>query len=223
MGPVQLAFAAAETLTGLDPDLERTLDLVGVFVFAVSGASLAAQKRFDVVGVLALGTATGLGGGLLRDTLLGDLPPVALRNQVYLAMPLLATAVVLVAYPLVERIRRPVVLFDAAGLGLFAVVGAAKAYDQGLAPLPSILLGVMTAVGGGVIRDVLAREVPTVFRADSALYAIPATLGAAATVVAAANGVLGAATAPAIAVAVAVLRLVALRRDWRAPAPRVEG
>lgn len=215
--PVNSTLAGVETLTGLQPDLERTLDLVGVFVFALSGASLAAQKRFDVVGMLVLAISTGLGGGLVRDTLLGELPPAALRDQLYLAVPLLATAAVLVAHPIVERIRRPVMVFDAAGLGLFSVVGAAKAYDLGLDALPSVLLGVVTAVGGGVIRDVLARDVPVVFRADTALYAIPATLGASATVVAAANDALGAGQASGIAVAVAVLRLVALRRDWRAP------
>lgn len=210
----------AGSLTGLEPGIERALDLGGVFVFAVSGASLAARRRFDVVGLLVLATATGLGGGILRDVLLGDVPPVALRDQVYLAMPLVAAALVLVGHHLVERLERPVLVFDAAGLGLFAVVGTAKALETGLGVLPSVLLGVMSAVGGGVIRDVLARDVPVVFRADSALYAIPAALGAAATAAVWSNGSLDPAPAVAIAAAVVTLRLLSLRRGWRAPTPR---
>ena len=208
------------TLTGLEPGLERALDLGGVLVFAVSGASLAARKRFDVVGILVLATATGLGGGIIRDVLLGDAPPVALRDQLYLAMPLIAAVVVLVGHHLVERIARPVLVFDAAGLGLFSVVGTAKALDHGLGVLPSVLLGVTTAVGGGIVRDVLAREVPAVFTADSALYAIPATMGAAATALAWSQEVLDAAVAVGIAVAVLAVRLLALRRGWRAPTSR---
>jgi uncharacterized membrane protein YeiH len=208
------------TLTGLEPALERALDLAGVFVFALSGASLAARKHFDVVGIVVLATATALGGGILRDTLLGELPPAALRDQRYLAMPLVATALVLVGHHLVERLRRPVLVFDAAGLGLFSVVGTAKALDSGLGVLPSVLLGVMTAVGGGVIRDVLAGEVPSVFKRDSALYATPATLGAAATAVVWSQGTLGAAQATAIAAAVMAVRLVAIRRGWRVPTAR---
>lgn len=208
------------TLTGLEPELERALDLAGVLVFAISGASLAARRRFDAVGIAALATVTGLGGGLVRDTLLGDVPPVALRDQLYLAMPLVATAVVLVGHHVVERMARPVLAFDAGGLGLFSVVGTAKALDHGLGILPSVLLGVLTAVGGGVLRDVLAREVPSVFKPDSALYAIPATVGAGATAAAWSHDLLGAATAGAIAAGVLVLRLLAIRRGWRAPTVR---
>lgn len=208
------------TLTGLEPSLERVLDLAGVLVFALSGASLAARKRFDVVGVLVLATATGLGGGVVRDVLLGDLPPAALRDELYLAMPLIATAIVLVGHATVDRVRRPVLVFDAAGLGLFCVVGAAKAFEHDAGPLTSIFLGVTTAVGGGVIRDVLAREIPTVFRADSALYALPAGLGATATVLLAENDVLNVASAIAVVSVVVVLRLLALHFGWRAPVPR---
>ena len=167
-------------ITGLDPTLERALDLGGVFVFALSGASLAVRRGFDVVGLAVLAVATGVGGGITRDVLLGDLPPAAVRDQTYLVVPLVAAAVVLLGHRVVERLARPVLVFDAAGLGLFCVVGAAKALDAGLGVLASILLGVVTAVGGGILRDVLARDVPTVFRPDSALYAVPAVVGAAA-------------------------------------------
>jgi uncharacterized membrane protein YeiH len=210
-------------VTGLDPTLERVLDLGGVFVFALSGASLAASKRFDVVGILVLATATALGGGILRDTLIGELPPAALRDQLYLVAPLVATLLVLGGHAAVERMQRAVLVFDAAGLGLFSVVGAAKALDHGLGVLPSVLLGVMTAVGGGVIRDVLARDVPSVFKPESALHAIPAMFGAAATAAAWSRDVFGAAAALAIALAVTVLRLLAMRYGWRAPIARGAG
>lgn len=208
------------TVTGLEPLLERWLDLAGVFVFALSGASLAARKGFDVVGLLVLATATGLGGGLVRDTLLGDVPPVALRDQLYLGAPLVAAGVVLIGHGLVERLARPVLVFDAAGLGLFSVVGAAKALDHELGVVSAVLLGVVTAVGGGVLRDVLARDVPVVFKPDSALYAIPATLGASATAALWSHDALTTPSAVGVAVAVLVLRLFAMYRGWSAPTAR---
>jgi uncharacterized membrane protein YeiH len=208
------------SVTGLDPTLERVLDLGGVFVFALSGASLAARKGFDVVGIAVLAMATGLGGGLLRDVLLDAHPPAAFDDRLYLWAPLLASVVVIAAGGLVGRLERPVLLFDAGGLGLFCVLGTAKALGFGLGVAPAVLLGTMTAVGGGVIRDVLARDVPSIFRADSALYAIPAALGAAATAAAWSADAFGAAPAVAIAASVLGLRLLAMHFDWRAPTAR---
>lgn len=208
------------TVTGLEPAVERALDLAGVFVFALSGAQLAVQKRFDAVGVAALATATALGGGMTRDVLLGDTPPVALRDQTYLVMPLAATLAVLVGHRLLERLDRPVLAFDAGGLALFCVVGAAKALDHGLGAVSAVLLGVMTAVGGGVIRDTLAREVPVVFRPESALYAIPATLGATAIAVLWSQDALGAPAAAVTVAAVFALRMLAVHFDWHAPTAR---
>ena len=170
-------------MTSLEPALERALDLAGVFAFALSGAQLAVQRRFDVVGITALAVAAALGGGMTRDVLLGDVPPVALEDQTYLVVPLLATLLVLVGHRWLERLDRPVLVFDAGGLALFSVVGSAKALDHGLGAVSAVLLGVLTAVGGGVIRDLLAQRVPCVFTPDSALYAIPAGLGAVAVTV----------------------------------------
>ena len=208
------------TITGLDPTLERVLDLSGVFVFALSGGLAAVRHRFDVVGIAALAIATGLGGGMVRDVLLGDGPPVALRDQTYLVAPLVAAGLVLVGHRVIELLHRPVLVFDAGGLALFCVVGTAKALDRGLGVVAAVLLGVITAVGGGVIRDVLAREVPSVFQPDGALYAVPATLGAIAVSVAWSRTVFGAAAAVAIVAVVLVLRLLAMRFDWRAPTAR---
>lgn len=204
----------------MDLPLERILDLGGTFVFALSGASLGARKGFDAVGILVLGLVTALGGGLVRDVLIADGPPSALRDQAYLAAPVMASAIVLVGHRVVERLHRPVQVFDAAGLGLFCVAGTTKALDAGLGATASVLLGTMTAVGGGVLRDVLAREVPMIFRADSQLYAIPAALGAAATVAAHEIDVEPAVAAVAIALAVFAVRLLAIRRGWRAPTAR---
>jgi uncharacterized membrane protein YeiH len=208
------------SVTGLDPTLERVLDLGGVFVFALSGASLAARKGFDLVGIAVLAMATALGGGLLRDVLLDVHPPAAFDDRLYLWVPVLAAAVVVIGGGIVRRIERPVLLFDAGGLGLFCVLGTAKALGLGLGVGPAILLGTVTAVGGGVIRDVLARDVPSIFRADSALYAIPAALGSAATAAVWSADAFGALAAVTIAVAVLALRLLAMHFHWRAPTAR---
>jgi uncharacterized membrane protein YeiH len=127
---------------------------------------------------------------------------------------------VLVGHGAVERIWRPVLVFDAGGLGLFCVVGTAKALAAGLETIPAIMLGTMTAVGGGVIRDVLANEIPSVFRADSALYAIPAALGATATAAVWSADVFGAVAASCTAAGVFALRILAMRYGWRAPVAR---
>ena len=208
------------TITGLDPTLERALDLAGVFVFALSGAALGARRRFDIVGIAVLAFVTALGGGLIRDTLLGDTPPAALRDQWYLAMPIAATVVTLVGLRLIDRIRRPVLVFDAGGLALFCVVGTAKSLDLGLGVVSAVLLGVVSAVGGGVLRDVLARDVPAIFTSDTGLYAIPAALGASTTALLASRDALGPATVLVTVLAVFVLRIVAIRRGWRAPLAR---
>jgi uncharacterized membrane protein YeiH len=131
-----------------------------------------------------------------------------------------AALVVLVAHSFVERVHRPVLVFDAAGLGLFCVVGAAKAMDAGLRPASAVLLGTITAVGGGVIRDVLANDVPAIFQRDTALTAIPAAAGAAATVIAWEADVYGAVAAVGIAVVVFIVRLLAMRFGWQAPTAR---
>jgi len=201
-------------------NLARALDLLGIFVFALSGASLAARKGFDAVGLVVLALATGLGGGIIRDVLVGIRPPTALAEQAYLLVPVAAALVVLVAHDRVLRLERPVLVFDAAGLGLFAVSGAVIAVDQGLGWAASVFLGTTTAVGGGIVRDVLAREVPVVLRADSTLYAVPAALGAALTVAAVETDLYGPVAATAIAGAVFLVRVLALRFGWRAPTAR---
>lgn len=207
-------------VTYLDPTLERVLDLAGVLAFAISGASLAAQRGFDIVGMTVLALSTGLGGGITRDVLIGDVPPAALQDQAYLIAPLVAVLIVMVGHSRIDRVRRPVLVFDAVGLGVFCVVGTAKSLDFGARSLTAVLLGVLTAVGGGILRDVLAREVPTVFRRDAELYAVPAAAGATAVAVLWGLDAFNAASATAVVVAAIVLRLLAMRFRWRAPSAR---
>jgi uncharacterized membrane protein YeiH len=193
------------------------LELVGLFTFATSGALLAIQKGFDAVGILVLAILTALGGGILRDLIIGDTPPAAFTELMYLVVPVVAAVVTFFAHPLLRRWTFTVLLFDAAGLGLFCVTGTLKALKFGLGPLQAVLLGVMTAVGGGVLRDITARETPALVQADSSLYAIPAAVGAAGVVAAyhaeLPMGIVG----TAAAVFVFVFRAVAMVRHWRAP------
>lgn len=196
----------------------EVLDLLGVFVFALSGATLAIDKRLDLFGVSVLAVVTALGGGMLRDVLLGDLPPVALAQQRYLAVALLAGLVAFAAAGRVHRVAGAVRLFDAAGLGLFVATGTDKALEAGLGTVPAVLLGCLTGIGGGMLRDVLVGVVPIVLRRE--LYAVPAILGA--LVVCAGDG-LGAGSAATAAVAATVVfavRMLGVRRDWHFPVAR---
>ncbi|MGY2130389.1 trimeric intracellular cation channel family protein [Blastococcus sp. SYSU DS0617] len=195
----------------------QVLELVGVFAFAVSGALIAIRRDFDVVGIAILAVVTALGGGLVRDLVLGDTPPPAFTRWQYLVVALAAAAVTSVAHPWLGRLSRPLLVFDAAGLGLFCVAGTEKALEHGLAPVAAALLGVTTAVGGGVLRDVLARETPALFRADSELYAVPAVVGALVVGVASTFDADGSALGAGVAAAIFVVRVLALRRHWRGP------
>lgn len=198
-----------------------TLDLIGVFTFGISGALLAIQRDFDIVGITILAVTTALGGGILRDLILGDSPPLAFDRWEYLAVALASAAVTFVAHPELKRITRTLLIFDAAGLALFSVAGTVKALDHGLAPIAAVLLGVTAAVGGGVLRDVIARETPELVRPGSELYAIPAMIGATVIAVAWELGAYEPALGAVIAVAVFGLRALALHRHWFAPrAPR---
>ncbi len=164
-----------------------------------------------------LAAITGLGGGTLRDLLIGAVPPASLQEWPYLAVSLLAGLVAFRFHPALSRMEKAVNVFDAAGLGLFCVTGALKALEFGVEPVGAALMGLLTAIGGGIARDVLAGRVPIVLRAE--LYATPALAGAAAAVA------LEAVDAPLVLVTVppALLctgwRLLAMRRGWHAPYP----
>ncbi len=190
-------------------------DLVGTFVFALSGATVATRKQLDLFGVLVLSFAASSAGGICRDILIGATPPAALRDWRYLAVAMGAGLITFFWAPLIERMKTPVRMFDAAGLGLFAVAGAQKAMDYGLNPVMAALLGMLTGIGGGMLRDVLLADVPMVLRAD--LYAIAALAGATVVVVGIALGLPSAAVMFAGALLCFVLRMLAVRRGWHLP------
>lgn len=194
------------------------LELVGVAAFAASGALAAVRARLDVFGVCVLGATTALGGGVLRDLLLGITPPTALTDVVYLATALLTALVVFRFNPGVARLRRSVLVLDAAGMGLFATGGATTALAAGASGFAACVIGMTTAIGGGVVRDVLLREIPTVLRRE--IYALAALAGAVVVVVGDGIGVAPGVTAVLGAALAFGLRGVALLRGWNAPLPR---
>lgn len=191
-------------------------DLLGVFFFAVSGSLLAAQRQFDIVGSLLLGTCVGLGGGILRDVILDVGVPRAFDSPVYLVPPVVAAVVVYFFAHVVRRFHDLLITFDAAGMALFAVTGTLVSLAAGMNPVASAILGLVTAVGGGVIRDVIANDVPQIFRARG-LYAIPALLGAALTSALVWADWFSIGTGSAVAALVFALRMVSLRYRWQAP------
>lgn len=199
------------------PSVQHTLDLIGIFVFAISGALLAVRKNFDVFGMAVLAEVTALGGGLFRDLVIGAVPPAAFTDLGYFLTPLLATLLVFFLHPQVERIQVAVNVFDAAGLGLFCVAGTIKAYEYGLGLTASAGLGLTTAVGGGVLRDVLANEVPSLLRWDRDLYAVPAIVGSALAALCIRYDALNPLTSSLAVITAFVLRLLAMRYHWRAP------
>ncbi|NIK61668.1 trimeric intracellular cation channel family protein [Kribbella shirazensis] len=195
------------------------LDLAGILVFAISGALLAVRRKLDIIGLLALATLTALGGGWIRDILIGAVPPASLADWRYLLVPVIAALTTFWFHPVVTRRERTVDVLDAFGLGLFCVAGALKAVEYGVGPVPAILLGIVTAAGGGVLRDVVALRVPTVF-GPGELYAIPAAAGATIAVV---GHELEFPVTPVAVVAATVAvtwRLLAITRGWHAPVPR---
>ncbi len=193
----------------------KALDLVGTFVFAISGAVSGVRHRIDLFGVLVLSFVAATAGGIVRDVLIGATPPAAIQDWRYLALSLLAGFVTFYWYPLVAKVKSPIQVFDALGLGLYAVAGAGKALAFHLGPGAAVLMGMLTGIGGGIARDLLVSQVPVVFTAE--LYAVAALAGAAVLVIG--DSVFGSST-PAAAIGGVVcvaLRLMAIRKGWRLP------
>jgi uncharacterized membrane protein YeiH len=213
--------AALNALAEFQAYAARTLlvlDLVGTFVFALSGAVAGVKERLDLFGVLVLSFAAASAGGIMRDLLIGSVPPAAISDWRYLTVSLLAGLAMFFWYPISERLRNLrnlVLIFDAAGLALFAVVGAQKALGYRLNPVMAALLGVLTGVGGGMLRDVLIAQVPTVLRAE--LYAVAALAGAVVVVVGHELNFPPTAMAITGATLCFGLRLIAIRRGWHLP------
>jgi uncharacterized membrane protein YeiH len=202
------------------PTLLLVLDLVGIFAFALNGALTAVRTvRLDIVGVITLGMITALGGGVLRDVLLDALPPATFLDWRYLAVAAVGGLVAFLLSHRLERLAWPITVLDAAGLALFAVTGSSKAVALGFGPGQAVILGTITAVGGGTLRDVLVRQVPTVLRSE--LYAIPAMVAAAVTVGAIRLDLYGLPAAVVAATLCVAIRLLGVRYGLNAPtAPR---
>ena len=193
----------------------KILDLAGTFVFAISGAVSGVKHKIDLFGVLVLSFVAATAGGMARDVLIGAVPPSAIQDWRYIGLSLLAGLVTFFWYPLIARMKSPVQIFDAFGLGLFAIAGAGKAIAFHLEPAAAVLMGVLTAIGGGMVRDVLVSEVPVVFTAE--LYAVAALAGAAVVVV---GSIVFPSSAPVAAIGgivCVVLRLMAIRNRWKLP------
>jgi uncharacterized membrane protein YeiH len=192
----------------VETSLILALNFAATFVFGISGGLAAVRARLDLFGVLVLATVVALAGGITRDGLIG-VPPETFRDWRYLAAAGMAGVVCFFAGPTLERWRRAIHVFDAIGLSLFCVTGATKALTFGLGPAQAIILGAITGIGGGILRDVLLREVPTVLRSE--LYAIPALGGAAVVVIAHSAGSDNGLYALAGAIVCLAVRLVSLR------------
>jgi len=197
--------------------LVLALDLLGTFAFAISGGIVAVNRRLDFFGILVLAFAAGNAGGITRDLLIGASPPEAISDWRYLASSIAAGVVTFFGCRYIERMRSRVQVFDAAGLALFAVSGSEKALDFGLNPAMAAVLGMVTGIGGGMVRDVLAGEVPTVLRSE--IYAIAALAGAAVVVIGHIVRLPSAIVMITGAILCFGIRMFAIRRRWNLPRP----
>jgi uncharacterized membrane protein YeiH len=191
------------------------LDLSGTFVFALSGAVAGVKHRLDIFGVLVLSFAAANAGGIARDVMIGATPVAALSDWRYVAVSLLAGLLAFYCYPPIHRLSSAVLMFDAAGLALFAVTGTTKALTYHLGPVSAALLGMLTGIGGGMARDILITEVPVVLRAD--LYAVAALAAAAIVVIGSVLHISSVLAACVGAVLCFGLRLMAIRYRWKLP------
>ena len=196
--------------------LQLVLDLSGTFVFGLNGALTAMEaENLDVVGVVVLAVITALGGGIIRDVLIGAFPPAAFRDWRYMVVGGGAGLAAFLARHLWVRVQRSITVFDAAGLALFCVTGTTTAYAAHLGAFQSVILGTITGVGGGTVRDVVIRRVPTVL--SSGLYAVPAALGATLTAVSLAFHFYSGAVAAGAALLCFVIRMVGVRFNLNMP------
>lgn len=195
--------------------LVLVLDLCGTFVFALSGAAAGIKQRFDLFGVLVLSFAAANFGGILRDLMIGAVPPPGIADWRYIVVPVVAGLATFRWCAVLDRVHDSVQIFDAAGLALFAVSGAEKALNYHLGPVTAVLLGTMTGIGGGMLRDVLSAQVPSVLRGD--IYAVAALMGAAVVVIGRALQLPSTAVTIAGAIICFGLRFFAIRRSWQLP------
>jgi len=198
--------------------LFHVMDLAATFVFALSGAMQGVKSRLDLFGVLVVAYAAAVSGGIARDLLIGAVPPAAIADWRYVTVAAAAGLVGFFASDALGRLKTPVLLFDAAGLCLFAVTGTQKALAFGLEPVMAAILGMITCIGGGVARDLITQQIPHVLRSE--LYGVAALAGAGSVAL---GAWLGVPVLPTIAFGAALclfLRLMSIYRGWRLPMAR---
>lgn len=195
--------------------LLQVLDLIGTCVFALSGATLAVRARMDVFGVLVLAVVTAVSGGIIRDLLIGIVPPMSIANWQPVGLAVVSGALCFQWPRLLERLAHPVQFFDATGLGVFAVSGAQIALDHGLNAPMAAVLGMLSGIGGGMVRDVLMARVPVVLRSE--IYALAALVAAVVVVAGHQLGISPTITTPIGAILCVFLRIMAIYRGWRLP------
>ena len=194
------------------------LELAGTFAFAISGAVAARQRGLDLFGICALAFTVACGGGIIRDLCIGAIPPAGLKNWEYLVVAIAAAGLTVSLYSIVQRLKRPVRFFDSVGLSLFAVTGAQKALAYGHNGEVAILLGITTAVGGGVLRDILLNRIPVILEKE--IYASAALVGAVIVVLGDYFNWLSSESVSIIALTTCfILRVLALRYHWNLPVP----
>ncbi|HNW45588.1 MAG TPA: trimeric intracellular cation channel family protein [Elusimicrobiales bacterium] len=192
------------------------LELLGTFAFAISGATAAKERKLDLFGIFAIAFTVACGGGIVRDVCIGAIPPAGLTTWYYLATALLASGMAIGLYPVVQKLNRPVLLFDAAGLSLFAVTGTQKVLSFGFNGEAAVILGIITAVGGGVLRDMLLSRVPVIL--EKQIYASAALIGALIVVAGSYLTCVSSDWTALIALAVCfTLRLLSLHFHWNLP------
>lgn len=196
------------------------LEIAGTFAFAISGATAARQRRLDLFGIFAIAFLVACGGGIIRDLCIGAIPPAGLTTWYYLVAALAAAVLTVGFYPLVERLKHPVLLFDAAGLSLFAVTGTQKALSYESNAQLAVLLGITTGVGGGVLRDVLLNRVPVILQKE--IYAFAAFIASLVVVLGSYFSTISADLISIVAIAICFsLRMLALHLHWNMPVPRL--
>src|SRR5437660_8386774 len=202
----------------MEETLTLALNLMGTFAFGLSGGILAVRKQMDLFGVLVLSVATGLGGGIMLDIVLGHIPPATLSDWRYLAAAGLAGLLVFLWFSRVVHHGKFLTTFDAVGLSIFTVTGTTIALDAGLDPVPAALLGMLTGVGGGVVRDLLAGEVAFFFRSE--VYAVGSMLCWIIVILSCRSGVSGFVAGILAALSTFILRMVSVQRGWKIPVAR---
>lgn len=191
------------------------LDMIGTVAFAASGAWVAVRKDMDLFGVMALGMVTAIGGGTLRDLLLGDLPPFCLQNEIYFWVPVITAVLVFILHRHLPNLMQPLLYLDAIGLGTFVVIGTSKALMFETGPFGAVLMGVLTGTAGGVIRDVLANEVPLILRQE--IYASACIFGGILLVILTRLESPEHVNLLLVAGSVILIRILAIRYNWSLP------